>query len=179
MKRLPVVVYAADATLPGSDLLALARKAVSRLRDLMPPGTTVEDAIQDACIHILVKWNKGERRSAHLVMAGWSGCKNEYAKTFRKHFSRHRYKAGDNIVILPVEGVMDQQQLADLEIDVATVVDALPKRQKVYAREYWIEGKIQADIARDHGVTQGAVNRVLHRAAVRLREALISYASED
>ena len=181
-----------------SYLSLLVGRVLKRLQGVKPPDQTKEDMKQSASLYILEKWAAGERRESWLVMYAWGKIKDSSALGFA-HASRTReesvylanvragrrsdepettLRGGYGRTALfapnPLERTAPSEQ-QDARIDIDTALQQLTTTQRAMFTECVINGRTQAAVAAERGVSPDSIYRVLVRAKTRLRAILGDY----
>lgn len=179
-------------------LALLVGRVIKRLQGKKPPDQSKEDMKQSASLYILEKWATGERRESWLVMYSWGKLTDASALGFA-HASRTREESvylanvragrrsdepettlrgsyGRTALFAPnpLERMAPSEQ-ADARIDIENALTQLTPTQRAMFTECVINGRTQASVAAERGVSPDSIYRVLVRAKTRLRALLGDY----
>ena len=149
------------------DRRALPRPAAARRRRYLPEARA-EDALQQA-LHRRVERAAARRRGARPARLavpdrpqhGAEPAAGRRATTTRS--SRSRCAAG--------EAPQEELERRAVVRQTLTGLAALPERQREALLRIAVEGRSQEEVARELGVTEGAVRQLVHRARLTLRAA--------
>lgn len=153
----------------------IADDVYRRIVKRVPPGTDHEDVRQDCALMTLKKYAEGYR-GEWLFMRVWGDMKDLYGRSWRKHYrdQKEREEArGD-----PDQRAYDPTDDNDRAIDVQAALDALAHlnpRHMIAVRMCDAEGRLQADVARELGITLSALKTLLSEGRDFLRRRLEDY----
>ncbi|MDQ5955132.1 MAG: polymerase sigma-70 factor, subfamily [Patescibacteria group bacterium] len=139
------------------------RKALSIIHD----EGEAEDIVQEACMKIYLNAAKfkvveGAQFSSWAYRILINTALSHYAK--RKRMGQHTVELDDEIWDLIPDKNLRQFERRQFEDEVASVLTRMPPLFANVLRAFFIEGKPQEEIARDEGVSVGAIKTRVHRA---------------
>lgn len=140
-----------------------ARKAFSIVRN----QEAAEDVVQEAFTKIYINANKFKKQEG-AQFSSWAyrilinTALTHYAR--RKRVGQATVELDEEIWALIPDKNLRQFEKKELEDLVASVLGRMPAPLATALRKFFIEGKSQEEMARDEGMTVGAVKTRVHRA---------------
>jgi len=133
------------------------------VRLLSPVGPDAADAVQEAFVAALVRWT---RISSYEDPVGWvrrvaiNRMLNEARRTRRREAAFARSVEREDV------------SLVERDDELIAAIRALPRQQRMAITLHYLGRCSVAEIARDLGLSEGAVKHHLHAGRAKLRERL-------
>ncbi len=168
---------------PLSDnrVLELSGKVLARFRGHYPPGWSRRDT-ENAIVALIceLQYEHSARApdvnfDAWIITRTWGDLSDRFAREYR-HYRDHQGldALGPRVAVEQDEA----KQAADTALDVQSAIDKLPPAQARVIR-LQMRGMTQTEIAKEVGVAQPYVQRLLKFARVALAEHLGAYSDDD